>query len=179
MDDTAEALTTAKPIPYRSLPGPKRLPLLGNAHLVQRDVLHQQLEGWAKEYGGKFRFAITSRQFMVVTDPEAISAVLRQRPQLFRKGPRLVQVAKDLAFHGVFTANDEAWRRQRQLVMPGLDPAHLRSYLLRGGRGDAALAQQLAAQGRAEAAHRPAHGLDALHGRRDHQPGFRTGPEHD
>lgn len=129
MDHTAEALTTVKPIPYRALPGPKRLPLLGNAHLVQRDVLHQQLEGWAREYGGKFRFAITSRRFMVVTDPEAISAVLRQRPQLFRKGPRLVQVAKDLAFHGVFTANDEAWRRQRQLVMPGLDPAHLRSYL--------------------------------------------------
>ena len=129
MDDTAEACGTAKPIPYRSLPGPKRLPLLGNAHLVKREVLHQQLEGWARKYGGKFRFAITSRHFMVVTDPEAISSVLRQRPQLFRKGPRLVQVAKDLAFHGVFTANDEAWRCQRQLVMPGLDPAHLRSYL--------------------------------------------------
>lgn len=129
MDETAEALVTAKPIPYRALPGPKRLPLLGNAHLVQRDVLHQQLEGWASQFGGKFRFAITSRQFLVVTDPEAISSVLRQRPQLFRKGPRLVQVAKDLAFHGVFTANGEAWRMQRQLVMPGLDPAHLRSYL--------------------------------------------------
>lgn len=129
MEDIAEAPVTIKPIPYRSLPGPKRLPLLGNAHLVQGAVLHQQLEGWAREYGGKFRFAITSRQFLVVTDPEAISSVLKQRPQLFRKGPRLVQVVKDLGFHGVFTANDEAWRRQRQLVMPGLDPGHLRAYL--------------------------------------------------
>lgn len=61
--------------------------------------------------------------------PGSDRAVLRRRPEVFRRGPRLVQVASDLGFPGVFTANGEAWRRQRQLVMPGLDPAHLRTYL--------------------------------------------------
>lgn len=114
---------------YASLPGPAGFPLLGNAHQVRPDIFHQQLEAWASQYGRCFKFKITHRKFMAITDPEAIASVLRRRPQVFRKGPRLVQVAKDLGLHGVFTANDDAWRRQRQLVMPGLDPAHLRTYL--------------------------------------------------
>lgn len=117
------------PIRFHELPGPARLPLLGNAHQIEREAFHQQLEAWAREYGRRFRFQITHRQFMAITDPDAIASVLKRRPQVFRKSPRLVQVAKDLGFHGVFSANDDAWKRQRQLVMPGLDPAHLRTYL--------------------------------------------------
>lgn len=119
----------SKALPYASLPGPSGYPVLGNAHQVRPDVFHQQLEAWAQQYGRRYRLRITHRRFIVITDPEAIASVLRRRPEVFRRGPRLVQVASDLGFPGVFTANGEAWRRQRQLVMPGLDPAHLRTYL--------------------------------------------------
>lgn len=129
MDTPPVASVGAPVMQYASLPGPARVPLLGNAHQIRPNVFHQQLEAWARQYGGRFRFQITSRRFFAITDPEAIASVLRQRPQVFKKGPRLVQVVKDLGFHGVFSANDEAWRTQRRLVMPGLDPAHLRTYL--------------------------------------------------
>lgn len=129
MDSNPSVAAAPPAVLYASLPGPARLPLLGNAHQIRSNVFHQQLEAWARQYGGRFRFQITSRKFMAITDPEAIASVLKQRPQVFKKGPRLVQVVKDLGFHGVFSANDEAWRTQRRLVMPGLDPAHLRTYL--------------------------------------------------
>jgi cytochrome P450 len=38
-------------------------------------------------------------------------------------------VAKDLGFNGLFSANDDTWRRQRPMVLAGLDPSHIRSYL--------------------------------------------------
>jgi cytochrome P450 len=126
-----EAAVTVKavPIAYEELPGPQGIPVLGNATQVRPEAFHQQLEAWAREYGGKFRFRITNRHMLAITDPEAISSVLRWRPQQFVKTPRLVQVAKDMGFHGVFSANGDDWKRQRQLVMPGLDPAHLHAYL--------------------------------------------------
>lgn len=128
---SAETVAAASPAPqpYATLAGPPRLPLLGNAHQIRSDAFHQQLESWAAQYGRHFRFQITNRSFLAITDPDAIASVLKRRPQVFLKGPRLVQVAKDLGFHGVFSANGDAWRKQRQLVMPGLDPAHLRTYL--------------------------------------------------
>lgn len=116
-------------IPYDAIPGPSGVPIFGNALQVQPEAFHRQLETWAGEYGGKFRFRITSRRMLVITDPDAIASVLRRRPHPFRKTPRLVQVAKDLGMHGVFSANGDDWKRQRQLVMPGLDPAHLHAYL--------------------------------------------------
>ena len=114
---------------YLDVPGPKGVPLLGNAHQVKPDSFHLRLEGWARQFGPLFRFSITSRNFLGVSDPAIIASVLKQRPEVFLKGPRLVQVAKDLGFHGVFTANEDAWRRQRQLVLAGLDPAHLKTFL--------------------------------------------------
>ena len=115
--------------PYLDVPGPKGFPLLGNAHQIKPESFHKQLEAWAQQFGSPFRFRITSRNFLGISDPSVIASVLKQRPEVFFRGPRLVQVSKDLGFLGVFAANGEDWRRQRQLVMAGLDPAHLKAFL--------------------------------------------------
>lgn len=126
-----EALQTAKSAAraYVDLPGPKRTPLLGNALQLKHAPFHLQMEAWAREFGPTFRYEIAGRRFVVLTQPDQILSVLRQRPDVFLKGPRLVQVAKDLGFHGVFTADGDAWQRQRKMVLAGLDPAHLRAFL--------------------------------------------------
>src|SRR4051812_7559384 len=99
----SEAGATA-PRAFASLPRPPGLPLFGNALQIKTESFHQRLEAWEKNYGPVFAFRIASRQFLAVSDPDVIASVLRQRPGIFRRGPRLEAVAKELGFHGLFSA---------------------------------------------------------------------------
>jgi cytochrome P450 len=112
----------------RDLPGPPGLPLVGNLLQVQTSRLHLIVEGWQRTYGDYFRFALGGREFFVVANPEAIAAALRDRPDGFQRTSRLSATAQEMGFGGVFSANGEAWRRQRPMVMAGFDPSHIKTY---------------------------------------------------
>jgi cytochrome P450 len=112
----------------RDLPGPRRLPLLGNALQIDSTRLHLIAEEWSRTYGEMFRMSIAGREFMVVANPETIAAVLRDRPEGFQRTTRLNQTAREMGFGGVFSANGAQWRRQRPMVMAGFDPAHIKTY---------------------------------------------------
>ena len=112
----------------RDLPGPRGLPILGNALQVDATRLHQIAERWSRTYGEKFRLRLPGREFMVLSDPEFIAGVLRDRPDGFQRTQRLNTIAREMGFGGVFSANGEQWRRQRPMVMAGLDPRHIKSY---------------------------------------------------
>lgn len=112
----------------RDLPGPAGLPLLGNALQVRPERVHQTAEQWAREYGEVFRFRIASREFVVISDPDMVAAVLRDRPDGFQRTNRLSATARELGFTGVFSSNGEAWRRQRPMVLAGLDPSHIKAF---------------------------------------------------
>ena len=110
------------------LPGPRGLPLLGNALQIDSERLHQTVEGWRRRYGDLFRFRLGGRKFLVVADPEAVASVLRDRPEGFQRTARMEQAAREMGFGGVFSSNGAAWRRQRPMVMAGFDPAHIKAY---------------------------------------------------
>jgi cytochrome P450 len=110
------------------LPGPKGLPKLGNALQVKRERLHQQAEAWAKEFGEVYRFSIGEREFVVLSNPEVVAGVLRDRPEGFSRTARMTEIAREFGFDGVFTANGEKWRRQRPMVLAGLDPTHIKAF---------------------------------------------------
>jgi cytochrome P450 len=110
------------------LPGPRGLPFLGNALQIESSRLHLRAEKWSREYGERFRFRIGPREIVVLSNPEAIAAALRERPDGFRRTPRLRAIAKDMGFNGVFSAEGDAWRRQRPMVMAGFDPGHIKTY---------------------------------------------------
>ena len=116
------------PRAFASVPRPPGLPVLGNALQIKSESFHQQLEAWEKAYGRTFAFTIASRRFLAVSDPYVIAAVLRQRPGIFRRGPRLERVSRELGLHGLFSSNGETWRRQRPVVLAGLDPSHIRTF---------------------------------------------------
>src|SRR4051812_20291904 len=102
------------------LPGPRGLPLLGNLLQVDRERLHLQVEDWARRYGEVYRFRLGARQFVVMSNPETVAAILRDRPDGFQRTQRLSDTARDLGFGGLFSSNGEAWRRQRPMVLAGL-----------------------------------------------------------
>jgi cytochrome P450 len=111
------------------LPGPRGLPLLGNLLQVDRERIHQNVEQWVREYGPYFRFQLGDRKLLVVADHEAFSAVLKDRPDGFRRTQRLEEIWLEMGLApGVFGAQGEAWRRQRRMVMASFDPNHVRAY---------------------------------------------------
>ena len=53
---------------------------------------------------------------------------MRDRHEGFQRPSYLSSIAKEMGFDGLFSVNGEQWRRQRPMVMAGLDPAHIKSY---------------------------------------------------
>jgi cytochrome P450 len=114
---------------YADLPGPRGLPVLGNLLQVDRARMHQSVERWVHECGKLFRFRIGDRRFIGVADHELLGAVMRDRPEGVRRSAKLERVWLELGLsNGVFTAEGDAWRKQRRMVMAGFDPAHVREY---------------------------------------------------
>ncbi|MBP6854568.1 MAG: cytochrome P450 [Rhodoferax sp.] len=122
--------TSAAPVrTLADLPGPRGWPWVGNLLQLDRTRVHYTVEQWALQYGPLFRIRLGPTPFLVVADHEAIAAMLRDRPDGFRRPPRLDIVWREMGLStGVFGANGEPWKRQRRMVMAGFDPAHVRAY---------------------------------------------------
>lgn len=110
------------------LPGPKPRPIFGNA--LQMDVarLHGSLEDWARAYGPMFHFKIMGKDYVGVSEPALMEAVLRARPETFRRDDRVEPVFRELGVAGVFSAEGAAWRTQRKLAMEALSQRNLRGF---------------------------------------------------
>jgi len=126
------AMAEAVLAPGRSiadLPGPRGWPVVGNLLQLDRARVHHTVERWAQQFGPLFRIQLGPTPFLVVADHEAIAAILRDRPDGFRRPPRLDIVWREMGLSpGVFGANGDAWKHQRRMVMAGFDPAHVRAY---------------------------------------------------
>jgi cytochrome P450/nitrite reductase/ring-hydroxylating ferredoxin subunit len=124
----AAAKTAAPRRRIDDLPGPRRLPVLGNALQIDVDRLHLILEDWARTYGPVFRVQAGKRRMVGVSDPELIEQLLRARPETFRRDSRVEPVFVELGIAGVFSAEGAAWRPQRRLAMEALSQRNLRGF---------------------------------------------------
>ncbi len=110
------------------LPGPKGVPILGNARQIAPRQFHRTLEQWAREYNGTYKFRVARRTFVVVSDRDAIANILRDRPVAFRRSSRTARMLEEAGTRGLFTAEGEEWRRQRKLGMRALTPEVVHRY---------------------------------------------------
>ena len=69
-----------------------------------------------------------SRPVVVVADPELIQHILRNRPNLYRRLGTIEPVTKEMGVNGVFSAEGDDWRRQREVIADALDSRHLRGF---------------------------------------------------
>src|ERR1700759_5610446 len=107
------------------LPGPGRLPLLGNAHQLRPDRTHRTAEAWAERYGPIYRFALGRRRFVVISHVDAVNGALRDRPDGFRRWREILEITEEIGHIGVFSAESDDWRRMRRLVVTALNSNHL------------------------------------------------------
>jgi len=110
------------------LPGPRRLPLIGNAHQVRPDTLHLTAEKWAARYGPLYRFDIGTRKIVAVGNVETLNALLRDRPDGFRRWREILRITEEVGQVGVFAAEGDDWRRTRRLAVTALNSNHLQRY---------------------------------------------------
>jgi len=123
---------SAQPVFLRDiedLPGPPGLPLLGNLLQLKPAGIHLQVERWGREYGPFFKFRFGRLPVLAITDHETIGAVLRDRPDGFRRTVRTMQIGREMGFDpGVFVAEGAAWATQRRMVMASFTPGHVKAY---------------------------------------------------
>ena len=128
MDVNTEPAPSIKAKRIADLNGPRGWPVLGN--LLQLDIphVHAQLEGWAKIYGPLYRLRIGPRNVLVVSQPDLIAGILRDRPDGWSRFEPMRTVIHEMGINGLFNAEGEAWRQQRRLVAAAFTPSHLKRY---------------------------------------------------
>jgi cytochrome P450 len=110
------------------LPGPRPWPLLGNLPQLDLDRVHQQLERWVDDYGGMYRIRLAGKTIVALGRHDLVSAVLRDRPEGWRRLKKIELAIREVGGHGVFSAEGEDWKRQRRIVMGAFDPGHLKRF---------------------------------------------------
>jgi cytochrome P450 len=128
------ALTRALPgatSPSRTLddlPGPRGLPLLGNALDLDLKRLHAIFEAWAKTYGPMYVMRLGTRKVLVLSDPKLVEPMFKARPDTYRRPTQVERVFEEMLVPGVFSAEGDEWRAQRRLAMEALSQRHLRGF---------------------------------------------------
>ena len=113
------------------LPGPRGLPLLGNALDLKPKELHRIVSGWADQFGPLFVFRVATQRILTVADAETIQQLLRDRPDRFRRWRKIEEILVDIKADGLFSAEGANWRRQRKYVMHMLNASHVREFIPR------------------------------------------------
>lgn len=130
LDEPAPA--SVRPAPdlraLKSLPGPRALPGFGNTFQIETTRFHQIAEQWSRQYGDFYRIRMGLKEMLVISDPEVIARVLRERPKQFARGTRLERIGAEMGISGLFTSNGAAWERQRPMVMSAFAPNNIKRY---------------------------------------------------
>ena len=128
LDHAAPASTLALR-QIRQLPGPFALPIVGNALQVKLPRIHRDVEQWVRRYGPFMRAWFGRTLVLVVADSDAVAAVLRDRPDGFRRPLASYTISVEMGGNpGLFLAEGTQWRNQRRMVMAGMAPGAIKAY---------------------------------------------------
>ncbi|MFE4171391.1 cytochrome P450 [Streptomyces sp. NPDC056909] len=107
------------------VPGPRRLPLLGNLPAFSRDPLAFFTR--LRERGDLVEWRLGPQRALFLSRPEDIGELLTGIETEFRH-PELGWAFKLVLGEGVVTSEGPAWRRKRALVQPAVRPRQVRGY---------------------------------------------------
>ena len=129
LDSAVTPPATGKLRQIRHLPGPFALPIVGNSLQLKLTRIHVDVEQWVQRYGPYLRAWFGRTLVLVLADSEAVSAVLRDRPDGFRRPLSSSIVSEEMGgIPGLFLAEGTEWRNQRRMVMAGMAPSAIKAY---------------------------------------------------
>lgn len=110
-------LARRPPKGFRSVPGPRGLPIIGNVHQIKPQP-QRQMETWSKEYGELFQIQLGWNKWVFLCSPESVKEILdRQSAVSSSRAPS--PVVSDLISGGkrfLFMENNETWRKLGAIV---------------------------------------------------------------
>ena len=113
----------------KNLPGPRVWPLVGNALQVKVSRIHLDMERWCVRYGPLFRVYLGRQPLLVVANHQTVSALLRDRPDRFRRPSVTAFISSELGgLPNIFMAEGAEWRNQRRMVVAGFAPKAIKEY---------------------------------------------------
>lgn len=128
--DSAKLGATSAPLrAIADLGGPATVPFFGNMLQVDRNRVHQDIEALCKVHGRFFKLNFAGRTLLVVADHEASARILKDRPAGFQRSSQLNVAASSMGMDlGLFSAEGDAWSKQRRMVMASFAPQRIRAY---------------------------------------------------
>lgn len=115
------------PKPFKSMPGPKELPLIGAFGALSDNPL-QSLPALAETYGEIVRFSFMGRQFVLITAPDTIHEVLVEKAAEFPKSRRDIKILSHFLGNGLLTNDGASHRQQRKLMQPAFHARRIHAY---------------------------------------------------
>jgi cytochrome P450 len=125
---TPEFVAAGPARPFADLPAPRGLPLVGHAHRIRPERFHLTLEQWARELGTPYRINLAGLHGLVIDDPEAAHALLRDRPAGVARAAVFRPIFAELGMDGLFSTEGEEWLPQRKLIMGSLAATNFRGF---------------------------------------------------
>ncbi|MEN8652961.1 cytochrome P450 [Streptomyces sp. 21So2-11] len=110
---------------YRSVPGPRGLPFLGNLPQFGKNPLafFERL----RAHGDMVRWRFGRTPCLFLADPQLVGELITEVERSFDQ-PELGIAFRTLMGNGVIVARGPDWRRKRSLVQPSVRPKQVRSY---------------------------------------------------
>ncbi|KAJ7186809.1 putative monooxygenase [Mycena filopes] len=110
-------------------PGPRRLPIVGNAFQIPKHWQWLTYSAWAQKYGPVVYLEAVGQPLVLLNSYEAAKDLLEQRSAIYSDRPRLEMAylsGYDKAF--VLAPNNDNWRAQRKILTQDLGPRMIHRY---------------------------------------------------
>ena len=102
--------------PYKTIPGPRGLPILGVMPEMVSDMLGLFTK-MAREFGGIAQFKLLNSTYFLITNPDYVKYILQDNSKNYIRG-RSVETGRVLLGNGLPLIDGDFWLRERRLLQP-------------------------------------------------------------